>query len=167
MTWLQSADQSTRTATRANTSIIGTVLVIALTVLLASAVGAAVLGAGSTAPTPDPAPAAVIDLSVEGETLRFTHRSGATLDLREVSVRISVDGEPLADQPPVPFFSAAGFEPGPTGPFNTATDPQWEVGETATLTVAGTNSPQIEPGSTVSVRIHTDRTAVIRTETTA
>jgi len=114
---------------------------------------------------PEPAPTAAVDLTVEGDTLRFTHESGDPLDVRALSVRIAVDGEPLDEQPPVPFFSASGFEPGPTGPFNTASDSEWSVGETASLTVAETNSPRIEPGSTVSVRLTTDGKTVIRAET--
>jgi len=138
-------------------------LVVGLAVIVATIVGTATLGASST---PEPAPTAALDLSVEGETLRFTHESGETLDVRQLSIHISVDGEPLAEQPPVPFFSASGFEPGPTGPFNTASDPNWEVGETASLTVADTNSPPIEPGSTVSVGISVGETTIIEAETT-
>lgn len=148
---------------RASAPIIGGILVVALAVVIATIVGTATLGASST---PQPAPTAAVDLTVDGETLRFTHESGETLDVRELSIRISVDGEPLDDQPPVPFFSASGFEPGPTGPFNTASDPNWEVGETASLTVAGTNSPEITSGSTVSVRISVGQTSVIEAETT-
>jgi Protein of unknown function (DUF1628). len=149
-------------STRGTAPVIGGLLVVALTVILATVVGTAMLGGTST---PEPAPTAAVDLSVEGDTLRFTHESGEPLDVRTLSVWIAVDGEPLDEQPPVPFFSATRFEPGPTGPFNTASDPEWSVGETASLTVAGTNSPQIEPGSTVSVRLTTDGKTVINTET--
>lgn len=149
-------------STRATAPVIGSVLVVALTIAVAMLLGTAMLGASTT---PEPSPTAAIDLSVEDDTLRFTHESGEPLDVTTLSVWISVDGEPLDEQPPVPFFSATGFEPGPTGPFNTASDPEWSVGETASLTVAGTNSPTIEDGSTVSVRITADGGAVIRTET--
>jgi hypothetical protein len=133
-----------------------------VTLVVALTLGTVVLGQGST---PEPAPTAVIDLSVDGDTLTFAHESGETLDVRELSVRISVDGEPLDDHPPVPFFSASGFESGPTGPFNTASDPEWEIGETASLTVADTNSPTLDSGSTVSVRMYWENKPVIRTET--
>ncbi|MFW6320438.1 MAG: type IV pilin [Halohasta sp.] len=152
------------TPTRASAPIIGGVLVVGLTVVVATGVGIALLDTDST---PEPQPTAAIDLSVDGETLRFTHEQGEALDVGALSVRIAVDGEPLDDQPPVPFFSAAGFEPGPTGPFNTASDDEWTVGETASLTVAETNSPEITSGSTVSVRFTTDEGTVIRTETRA
>lgn len=151
---------------RGSAPVIGGILVVALAVVLATLVGTAVLGSGSVPTSPEPAPAMAVDLTVDGDTLRFTHESGDSLDVRSLSVWVSVDGEPLADQPPVPFFSASGFEPGPTGPFNSASDPEWSVGETATVTVAGTNSPTIEPGSTVSVRLTVDGKTVARTETT-
>ena len=150
---------------RATAPVIGGILVVALTVVLATVVGTAMLGGGSVPATPEPAPTATVDLSVDDDTLRFTHESGDTLDVRSLSVWISVDGDRLDEQPPVPFFSASGFEPGPTGPFNSASDPEWSVGETARLTVAGTNSPSIEPGSTVSVRFTTDGQTILRTET--
>jgi len=147
---------------RGTAPLIGGLLVVALTVILATVVGAAMLGGASP---PEPAPTAVVDLTVEGDTLRFTHESGDPLDVRALSVWIAVDGEALDEQPPVPFFSASGFEPGPSGPFNSASDSEWSVGETASLRVAGTNSPQLKPGSTVSVRLTTDGKTVIRAET--
>lgn len=150
---------------RGSAPVIGGILVVALTVVLATIVGVAMLGTESAPATPEPAPTVAVDLAVDGDTLRFTHESGESLDVRTVSVFISVDGEQLDEQPPVPFFSASGFEPGPTGPFNSASDPEWSVGETASLTVAGTNSPAIEPGSTVSVRFTVDGKTVARTET--
>lgn len=147
---------------RAIAPVVGTVLVVALTVLVVVVAGTIILGVGSTT---EPTPTAAIDLTVEGNTIVFTHTSGETLDVQRLSVRIYVDGEPLDEQPPVPFFSATGFAPGPTGPFNSASDPEWEVGETASLTVAGTNRPTIDSGSTVSVRIDVDSMGVIKAKT--
>ena len=151
-----------RHSSRAGAPLVGTVLVVGLAVVVATVAATALIGVDTT---PEPAPTAAVELSVDGDTLRFTHESGDTLDVRTLSVRILVDGEPLAHQPPVPFFSSTGFEPGPTGPFNSASDAEWSAGETASLTVASTNSPAIEPGSTVSVRFMTDAGSVIRTET--
>ena len=151
---------------RGNAPVTGGILMVALAVVLAAIVGTAMLGAGSTPVTPEPAPTAAVDLTVDGNTLRFTHESGDALDVRTLSVFVSVDGERLDHQPPVPFFSATGFDSGPTGPFNSASDPEWSVGETASLTVAGTNTPSIESGSTVSVLLTVDGKTVARTETT-
>jgi len=151
-----------RHSTRASAPLVGGVLVVGLAVVVATVAATALVGVDTT---PEPAPTAAIDLSVDGDTLRFTHESGDTLDVRTLSVRILVDGEPLTHQPPLPFFSSTGFEPGPTGPFNSASDPEWSAGDTASLTVASTNSPTIESGSTVSVRLTTDAGSVIRAET--
>jgi hypothetical protein len=142
--------------------VFGSVLVVALTVLIVVVAATVILGVGST---PEPTPTAALDLSVEGNTIEITHTSGETLDVRRLSMQISVDDEPLEEQPPVPFFSAPGFAPGPTGPFNSASDPKWEVGQTASLTVAATNRPTIGSGSTVSVRIDTEGMGVLKATT--
>ncbi|WP_256488528.1 type IV pilin [Halohasta salina] len=153
-----------RHPTRGSAPLVGSLLVVGLAVVVATVAATALVGVDTA---PEPAPTAAVELSVDGDTLRFTHESGDTLDVRTLSVRILVDGEPLAHQPPVPFFSSTGFEPGPTGPFNSASDPEWSAGETASLTVASTNSPTIESGSIVSVRLTTDAGRVIRLETEA
>lgn len=152
-----------RPSTRATIPVIGTVLLIALTVFVALTIGTALLGVGSTT---EPTPTAAIELSVDENTLVFSHDHGEPLNVTAISIQIAVDGEPLVDQPPVPFFAANGFESGPTGPFNSESDNKWRVGQTASLTVADTNQPTLDSGSTVSVTITTDEGAVIRTETT-
>ena len=128
------------------------VLLLAITVVLAGGVAAAALGP-STATVP---PSAVLSLSATDDRIEIDHRGGDPIDVAAVTVRVSVDGEPLAEQPPVPFFSAAGFRPGPTGPFNSASDDTWRVGETASFRVADTNDPTLEPGRTVTVEITAD-----------
>ena len=152
-----------RAAERASVPVVGTVLLIALTVFVALVMTSTLLGVGSTA---EPTPTAAIDLEVDGNTLTMSHDHGDPLNVTAISIRITVDGEPLDEQPPVPFFAASGFESGPTGPFNAASDNEWQVGRTASLTVADTNQPTLESGSTVSVKITTDDGAVIQTETT-
>lgn len=132
---------------RATSAVVGVALLVLVTAILAAGVGTAVFG---TVPE-EPPPQTRLSLSVEGDRLRVAHEGGDTLDVRAVDLRISVNGTRLTHQPPVPFFSAAGFLPGPTGPFNSASDAQWEVGEVGTLTVAGTNRPVIDSGATVRV----------------
>lgn len=148
-----------RSTTRATSPIAGTVVLLALTVFFALAMGAAV---PNSIQSVEPTSTATIDLSVEGSTLVFRHDYGEPLAVDQLSIQIAVDGEPLDEQPPVPFFAAHGFESGPTGPFNSASDNEWRVGETASVTVAGTNRPTIESESTVSVRIATGNGAVIQ-----
>lgn len=147
---------------RATSPVVGVALLVLVTAMLAAAVGTAALG---TVPA-EPPPQAGLSLSVEGDRLRVGHRAGDTLDMRDLEVRLAVNGTPLFHQPPVPFFAATGFEPGPTGPFNSASDPEWEVGEVATLTVAGTNRPDIEPGATVRVTVVSGGYLIAETEVT-
>ena len=137
------------------------VLLIAITVVLAGGVAAAALdGPSATVP-----PSAVLSLSATDDRIAIAHRGGDPIDVAAVTIRVSVDGEPLDEQPPVPFFSAAGFHPGPTGPFNSAGDDTLRVGETATFRVADTNDPTLRPGRTVTVDIAADGRPVARLET--
>lgn len=151
-----------RRADRAIAPVAG-VLLLAITVLLAGGVVTVALGA--PADPVEPAPTASLSLSATGDRITVTHRGGDALDASELDVRVSVDGEPLARQPPVPFFSAAGFRPGPTGAFNAASDGDWRVGGSASFRVAGTNDPVLEPGRTVAVEISVDGRPVATLET--
>lgn len=149
---------------RGGSAVIAVVVLCGLTVILATAVAGGLSGFQERA---EPTPTAAMSLSVDGETLTLTHDHGDPLDVRSLRMIVVVDGEPLKNQPPVPFFSAGGFAPGPTGPFNSASDPEWTVGESASLTLAGTNSPTIEPGSTVTVELYQEDSRIVTTETTA
>jgi FlaG/FlaF family flagellin (archaellin) len=148
------------TADRALTPLTG-VLVIALTVGLAAAASGAIFAATDVADATDDAPPrASLSLAVDDDVLSFTHRGGDALDVSRLRLVVAIDGERLARQPPVPFFSARGFHSGPTGPFNPASDPQWTAGETATLSVAGTNRPALSAGSLVTVDVYAGDTPV-------
>lgn len=136
------------------------VLLLAITVVLAGGVVTAALDAPA-----EPAPSAALSLSAVDDRIAIAHRGGDALDASELSVRVRVDGEPLDRQPPVPFFSAAGFRPGPTGAFNAASADRWRVGGTASFRVAGTNDPTLEPGRTVTVEIAVDGRPVATLET--
>lgn len=152
------------TDTRAVSPVIGTVLLVLVTVLVVAVAGVTFADASESAPTPSAPTAIAADADPSG-TITLTHEGGAPIDLSEASLRIQVNGESLAEQPPVPFFSASGFEPGPTGPFNAASDSRWTVGETGTLTVAGTNDPTLEEGATVVVRVVRDGQVLSRSAT--
>lgn len=101
---------------RAISSVVGLVCLLAVTVVLAATVGAVAPATSTSSPT-----IATFEASAEptGE-IRVAHRGGDAIDPETIELHISVDGEPLAEQPPVPFFSARGFESGPTGAFNSA-----------------------------------------------
>jgi hypothetical protein len=137
-----------------------------VTLLIAVTVGTAVAAAG-VGTLPGAPPAAATSLSVDGERLTLTNRAGGTVDVRRLDVVVRVDGTPLRHQPPVPFFSAPGFRPGPTGPFNAAADPGWEPGERASLRVASTNRPSIRAGDRVTVELRHDGRRIVRLSATA
>jgi flagellin-like protein len=141
---------------RAAAPVVGVVLLVAVTVLAATAVGTALPSELS-----DPARTAAFDVAADDTgRVTVTHLGGDAVDPAELRIRILVDGERLSEQPPVPFFSARGFESGPTGPFNSATHGPWRAGQSASLRVAGTNSPTLRVGATVEVRLYTDGTQI-------
>jgi len=139
---------------RATTPVVGVALLVAVTVVAAAAVGSAVLAVDR----PDAPPRTALSLSADAGTDRIAlrHEGGAALEVASLRVQVRVDGEPLAHQPPVPFFATTGFESGPTGPFNVATRDRWTAGEVAAVRLAGTNDPQLTPGATVRVRVYAD-----------
>jgi FlaG/FlaF family flagellin (archaellin) len=132
-----------------------------------------VLGGGfaaivtSAADPIDPAPTASLSVTVEGSTVTLSHEGGDPIDVSDVRISVRVDGEALSEQPPVPFFSASGFEPGPTGAFNSAGTTTLSAGDRASFSIAGTNDPVPTPGATVEVRIDAGSTPVVRLSTTA
>jgi FlaG/FlaF family flagellin (archaellin) len=149
---------------RAVSSVVGTVLLAAIAVLAATTVGVvATVDPGAVTPT------ARLSASADADANRIalTHVSGDTLAVSELSLTVTVDGEELDRQPPVPFFAAHGFESGPTGPFNVASENEWAAGETATLRLASTNDPTLSSGSRVEVTVATDAGVVASVETVA
>ena len=147
-------------ATRAVTT--GSTLGLTVAVVLGVAVAA--VGLGTTPATP---PVVAATLAVDGDRLTLTHRAGERVDVRRLDVVVRVGGTPLRHQPPVPFFAARGFRSGPTGPFNAATDPTWTPGERASVRVAATNRPAIEPGDRVTVTLRVDGQRVTTVAATA
>jgi hypothetical protein len=119
-----------------------------LAVVLGVAVAGIAVGIGPTAPA-----TVAASLAVDGDRVVLTHRAGEPIDVRHLEVRVRVDGDPLAHQPPVPFFSARGFHAGPRGPFNVGADPIWTPGERAAFRVASTNRPPIVAGARVTVEL--------------
>lgn len=142
---------------RAVAPVVGVVLLVGLVAALGAAVGISALGTAGDLPDgrgSESGPVA-LSLSVDAGVDRLTlvHRAGAPLDVRQLVVRVRVAGTPLEHQPPVPFFAARGFRAGPTGPFNLATDPRWTAGEAASLRLASTNEPGIDPEDRVVVTV--------------
>jgi len=153
--------------TRAVSTPLGVALLALVTVLFAAVVGAGTLGITGDAGAATGGGAVVLSGSATADgTVELVHRGGPSLDAGNLRVAVSVDGERLAHQPPVPFFAAQGFHGGPTGPFNPATDQRWSAGETASFRVAGTNDPELSAGRTVTVRVFHGGTPVATVETT-
>lgn len=145
---------------RAVAPVVGVALLLVITVVAATAIGTAVTDVEPSELADDVAVAVTADASDNRITLR--HAGGDALNVSEVSVTISVEGQDLAHQPPIPYFAAEGFVGAPTGPFNEAADPRWSAGERASLELASTNEPTIEPGDRVAVTLSTDETELAR-----
>jgi flagellin-like protein len=149
---------------RAVSPVIGVVLLIAVTLVAAAVLGVTVFGIAQT----DPPPQATFTLDADSatQTITLTHRGGTALDPESLRLRVSVDGEPIAHQPPIPFFASEGFMSGPTGPFNSADEGKWITGQSASVQLASTNT-QFHAGSLISVRLYVDDTLLIVLETRA
>jgi len=140
---------------------------VALLVVCTVALGGAVALAADRPSDPPPTAAFALSADAAADRITVTHRGGDAVDVRDLTVRVTVDGEPIARQPPVPFFSAGGFHSGPTGPFNPAGGTTWRAGETASFRVATTNDPPIAPGDDVAVRLSVRGTTVATLAATA
>lgn len=149
---------------RALSPVIGVVTLVAVTLLLS----VTLLGA-TALEVSEPAQNAALTVSVDAGTdsIQLSHRGGDELDVTELAVHITVDGEALRYQPPVPFFASRGFNSGPEGVFNSASSNTFRAGQQTSFEVATTNSPEIDSGSTVSVRITVDDHVLLEEETIA
>ena len=150
---------------RSVTPVVATILLTLLVVALAATV---VLGVGSI-DGPDRSPTAALELSADStdNEIRLIHVGGDPIDVETVELTIRIEDEPLSIQPTVPFFQIDGFLPGPTGPFNEQASSTWREGESASLRIANTNDPLIDPGDRVSVTIEVDGSLVASLETRA
>lgn len=134
-----------------------------MTVALGAGVAAVATTVGSPAA---PAPTATFSLDAEADKITVTHDGGDPIAVDALRVHVRVNGDPLARQPPVPFFSSAGFRPGPTGVFNAAGSTEWTVGESASFRVAGTNDPVPAAGDRLTLRLSVRGQPVATLETT-
>ena len=124
------------------------ILLVAMTVLLGVTVTAVALDAPE-----EPAPMTMLSLSADGDRIALTHDGGDPINVQDLTVRVRVNDESLSRQPPVPFFSSAGFQPGPTGAFNSASDDTWIVGESVSFRIARSNDPYPTAGDRVEVHL--------------
>lgn len=149
---------------RGLSSTIGVLFLVGLTVIAAATVGAVV-----TVEEPTAVPGARLSLAADSESGRIalTHEGGETLQVDQLTLTVTIDGQRLGRQPPVPFFAARGFRAGPTGPFNRASGDRWSAGETGAFRLAATNRPSLSRGAHVEVTVATQAGTVARLETTA
>jgi len=141
---------------RAVAPVFATILLVAIVVVTAGVVSVVAVGFTSTLPDTTTGAEAVenpIELEVVGQTLHFTNTGTETIDVDELTLEISVSDQPVAFQPTIPYFSTTGFEPGPSGPFNIASNTTWVPGQDATITIADTNEPVPQVGDTVTVEL--------------
>ena len=145
------------------TPVVGVVVLVAVTVVLAVSISAAL-----TTPETAVTPSAPLSLTVDSKSndSMLTHRGGDTLEVSELNIRIEVDGTALAEQPPVPFVGADGFDGTPTGPFNAESPDEWRAGERAGVRLAGTNTPPLSADSEVTVVVATDSGVIQEITTT-
>ncbi|TMT87766.1 type IV pilin [Haloterrigena sp. H1] len=151
--------------TRAVTQSIGVILLVALTVCLATVVA---VNAGAWS-LERQSQTATFELSADGDraAIVITHIAGDDIDVEALPVTIAVNGTELTVQPPVPFVGAHGFDGTPDGPFNAKSDSTWTAGERAGVSIAGTNSPTLTAGDSVTVTLAVDDRQVATLETTA
>ena len=84
------------TEDRAVSPVIGVILMVAITVILAAVIGAFVLGlGGETQETPQASLS--FELNESGENVTIEHRGGDTLDLNDVNA--TIDGSSVGELP--------------------------------------------------------------------
>lgn len=144
-------------------SPVASVFLLGLVVALAGTVMTAVF---CVAPElTEPPPSVCLSASASGDRIELVHRGGDQIDVQKVTVFVQIDGEPLTQQPPVPFFAAEGFQSAPTGPFNSASEHTWRPGECASFRVATTNDPYPTSGDSVEIRISIRGQPIAKTDT--
>lgn len=159
-----SEGSATAAGTRGVSPVLGTILLVGVTVVLALSVGAVL-----TSQDLDETPSASLSLSVENESERIalTHEGGDALDVSALDLTVEIDGTELDHQPPVPFFAADGFRAGPTGPFNSKSPDRWRAGERAGVRLADTNNPSLTGDSEVTVSLAVDGAVICEETATA
>lgn len=136
-----------------------------MTLLLAIVIGT--ITPGFTSLT-DPEPLTIIEVTTDAptNTITITNKGPREIDVRELTVTIEIDNTPLQHSLTVPYFSQRGFHPGPTGAFNSATDPYWSTGERVSFRIASTNTPTLTVGNSLTLTLIIHDSPIAQTETT-
>lgn len=163
---IQIPNRQYRTAVpRGITPVIAAPLLLLMTLLLAIVIGT--MTPGFTSLT-DPEPLTVIDVTTDPSTntISITNNGPREIDVRELTITIEIDNTPLHYPLQVPYFSQRGFHPGPTGAFNSATDPFWTAGERVSFRIASTNTPTLTPGNSLSITLIIHDSPIAQSTTT-
>ena len=155
---------SPRPDARGVSPVVGSLLLVALVVCFAAVVAVAFgsIPIGSAGPDA----AFGIEVGADGE-VELDHVADDPVDVGELSVRISVNSEPLEHQPDVPFHGNEGFDGAASGPFHPDSGSEWSTGETASVKVAGTNDPEIDSGDRVTVVLAVEGETIAREQARA
>ena len=145
--------------------MVAVVLVVACTIGLSVGVVALSGSIGSPSAPPQVILTGAADTSTG--VITIAHDGGEELDVDSLALVVTIDGDELVHQPPVPFFSSDGFAPGPTGAFNVASDRTLTAGETASFELAASNEPQLESNSVVRIRVIYEDAMLLTIEFTA
>jgi FlaG/FlaF family flagellin (archaellin) len=139
--------------------VIGTILITALVIIFSAATYAVVGNYGLNKPVI--ADIEIMSVDVVDQEVVLVHRGGASFDVSEISILISVNGETLEknliDLPvtgtPAGFLHAVGGVLWGT-PTNQTHDNIWDPGDTGDFNIAGTNSNHFNPGDSLKVTIY-------------
>jgi FlaG/FlaF family flagellin (archaellin) len=175
---------------RASSTVIGNVLLIAVVVVLAGTASAYVFGV--TDGPPDPAPTVaqstgelVPQAGNDGGIVRLTHRGGDTLTVAAIEIVVDAQAAcgksgrlvnlPASGGDPRPtsefvrgddiFDNSYNSVSGPIGEDGVSVDGEWSSGETATFRLAGSEC-RLGDGEAITVRVvHTPTNAVVIKQT--
>ena len=127
------------TEDRAVSPVIGVILMVAITVILAAVIGAFVLGIGGET---DATPSASISLDTDDQSVTIEHNGGDTLDLDEF--RMTVNGTTVDKDDDEALSALDGVDD---------TSATFRSGETRTVNLDGTdmNAETLGTGATVTL----------------
>ena len=81
------------TEERAVSPVIGVILMVAITVILAAVIGAFVLGIGGETDAAPQASLTLIETPTEDDEFSIEHRGGDRIDFNDITIIVSADGE--------------------------------------------------------------------------